>query len=228
MRNIVLRVIFFFSVTLSAFGIPVMPKENAPVVKVPVYVENVDAIRKEQRQILLEQYRADYAQRKAQQVIAENARLEAEKIAKAKETARIAAEKAKAAKIAAEKKAAAEKAKQQKLVETSDSFTGYAPHYSPGVMERVSRNRGLPIVNCMVSSPYQKIGTWLRVTSLIDGDSLDCRVTDVSAPKDRPRHIASRWAVELDWNSAKILCNINKVGQEPPRKCPVTATVLSK
>ena len=50
--------LFLFCNTIG-FCIPVIPKENALVVKVPVYVENVDAIRKEQRQILLEQYRAD-------------------------------------------------------------------------------------------------------------------------------------------------------------------------
>lgn len=109
-----------------------------------------------------------------------------------------------------------------------DVITGYAPHYGIGVMERVSKVRKLPLVPCMVSSPYQKIGTWVRVESLIDNDVLDCRVTDVSAPKDRPRHIASHWAVELDFTSAKLLCNISRVGQEPARKCPVKVTVLDQ
>ncbi len=111
---------------------------------------------------------------------------------------------------------------------TENVITGYAPHYGVGVMERVSRVRKLPIVPCMVSSPYQRIGTWVQVVSLIDGDTLTCRVTDVSADKDRPRHIASHWAVELDFTSAKTLCNISRVGQEPARKCPVQVTVIDK
>lgn len=100
-------------------------------------------------------------------------------------------------------------------------LTGYAPHYGKGVMERVSRNRKLPLVKCMVSSPYEIIGTWLEVKSLIDQDVLVCRVTDVSADKDRPRHIKKHWAVELDFTSAKILCNIKSVGEKPARACPV-------
>lgn len=115
----------------------------------------------------------------------------------------------------------------KKTVLTEKVITGYAPHYGIGVMERVSRVRKLPVVPCMVSSPYQKIGTWVQVISLIDGDTLECRVTDVSADKDRPRHIKSHWAVELDFNSAKVLCNISKVGEQPARKCPVKVTVIS-
>lgn len=206
----ILCVIFILSVML--YTLPTV--SNA---KTLVYVENVDLIRKEQRQVLNQQLRENYVRKQAMQKIidqmnkqAEEARLKIEASEKARELAR--------------KEAEAKKAQQQ----IKNSITGYAPHYSPGVMERVSKVRKMPLVNCMVSSPYEKIGTWLKVTSLIDGDSLDCRVTDVSHPRDRARHIASNWAVELDWNSAQILCNISRVGQEPPRKCPVNAVVLSR
>lgn len=32
----------------------------------------------------------------------------------------------------------------------ADVRHGYAPYYSPGVMERVSRVRHLPLVDCMI------------------------------------------------------------------------------
>lgn len=105
-------------------------------------------------------------------------------------------------------------------------YRGYAPHYGIGVMDNVARNRNLPIVKCMVSSPNLDIGTWVKVKSLKNNKELICRVTDQSAPKDRKRHIKKKWVVELGWRSAKILCDLKYVGQEPPKKCPVEVTVL--
>lgn len=108
------------------------------------------------------------------------------------------------------------------------TINGFAPHYGIGVMDIVARNRNLPIVNCMVSSPYEKIGTWVKVKSLKNNKELLCRVTDQSAPKDRKRHIRKKYIVELEWKSAKILCDLTYVGQEPPKKCPVEVTVISQ
>lgn len=98
---------------------------------------------------------------------------------------------------------------------------GYAAHYRPHLMERVSRVRGLPVVPCMVASPYHRIGTWLTVTSARRGKTLTCRVTDVPHPRDRASIIRRRIVVELDFRSARILCGIEYVGQEPPWACPV-------
>lgn len=98
---------------------------------------------------------------------------------------------------------------------------GYAAHYRPGLMQRVARNRGLEVVPCMVASPHHRIGTWLRVTSPKRKKTLSCRVTDVPQPKHRPALIQRKIVVELDFESARILCGIRRVGQEPPSACPV-------
>lgn len=108
------------------------------------------------------------------------------------------------------------------------TIVGYAPHYGIGTMERVAHNRELPIVNCMVSSPYETIGTWVSVHSDKYNITKRCRVTDVSAPKDKARHIKKHWAVELDWKSAKELCNLRYVGEKPPKACPVTVITLGR
>lgn len=99
--------------------------------------------------------------------------------------------------------------------------TGFAAHYRPGLMERVSRNRGLPVVGCMVASPYHRIGTWLTVTSAKRNKTLHCRVTDVPHPRDRKAILRRNIIVELDFGSAKILCGITRVAQDPPWACPV-------
>lgn len=98
---------------------------------------------------------------------------------------------------------------------------GYAVHYRPHLMERVSRNRGLPIVGCMVASPYHRIGTWLTVSSAQRGRTLHCRVTDVPHPRDRAQIIRRQIIVELDFESAKILCGIRRVNEAPPSACRV-------
>lgn len=95
--------------------------------------------------------------------------------------------------------------------------SGYAARYRAGLMQQVSRNRGLPIVRCMVASPYHPIGTWVTVSSKYG--SRRCRVTDVPHPKDRKAIVKRGIVIELDHNSALHLCGSIK---EPPRKCPVT------
>lgn len=78
----------------------------------------------------------------------------------------------------------------------------------------------MEIVDCMVSSPYYNIGDWLLITS--PHNIQICRKTDTSHPRDSKRHIQTKRIIELDFNSAKKFCNINKVGQEKPEKCPIT------
>jgi hypothetical protein len=99
-----------------------------------------------------------------------------------------------------------------------DCQVGYAPHYNPGVMERVADNRGLPRTACMVSSPVYPVGTRVLVYGVATKVLLACRVTDVSAPKDRVRHIRTRRVVELGFTEAVRLCGQTT---EPPKKCPV-------
>lgn len=95
---------------------------------------------------------------------------------------------------------------------------GVAPHYSPGLMEKVADNRGLPRVACMVSSPIYPIGTRVMVYGVRTKTLLECRVTDISAPADRERHIRTRRVVELGFTEAVRLCGQTT---EPPGKCPV-------
>lgn len=110
------------------------------------------------------------------------------------------------------------------IIFSRPDYSGYASHYNIGLMEKVSRNRNMQIVECMVSSPYYEIGDWLLITS--SHYIQICRKTDTSHPNDKARHIKTRRIIELDFNSAKKLCNISRVGQEKPEKCPIKVTKL--
>lgn len=87
-------------------------------------------------------------------------------------------------------------------------------------MERVSRVRDLPAVECMVSSPYYSIGTmvwvWGKNTQALER----CRVTDVSAAKDRERHIRTKRVVELGYEEARRICGEEHM-RDRPEQCPV-------
>lgn len=101
-------------------------------------------------------------------------------------------------------------------------YTGYAAHYNTGLMERVSRNRDMDIVDCMIASPFHKIGHWVYVESKKNNKVKLCRVTDVPQPADRASIIRRGIIAELDFTSAKELCNIKRVNEAPPRQCPIT------
>lgn len=110
----------------------------------------------------------------------------------------------------------------------SFSYSGYAAHYQSGMMEGVSYYRGMPLVDCMIASPYEQLGTWLEVTSLLNGTVKECRVTDIAAPDDRDNIISRGIVIEFDLASAMIMCNISYYGQEPPRACPVYVSVIGQ
>jgi hypothetical protein len=95
---------------------------------------------------------------------------------------------------------------------------GFAPHYAPGVMERVARHRHLEQTACMVASPTQPIGSWVWVYGKQTGALLHCKVVDTSETRDRPRHLRTRRYVELDFQSAKIICGSTR---DRPERCPV-------
>lgn len=107
---------------------------------------------------------------------------------------------------------------------------GHAPYYSAGVMERVSYNRDLPLVGCMISSPRYPIGDWVWVFGSNTGMLLRCRVTDVSADtdtsgrhrreSDRQRHLRLGWEAELGNKEARMLCSA-KAMRDPPKGCPI-------
>ena len=95
---------------------------------------------------------------------------------------------------------------------------GYAPHYAPGLMSKVAHNRDMPQAACMVSSPTLPIGSWVWVYGQRTGALLRCRVTDVSHPRDRARHLRTRRLVELDYAVTRALCGAT---DEPSAACKV-------
>jgi hypothetical protein len=105
-------------------------------------------------------------------------------------------------------------------------MSGVAPRYSKGVMERVSRNRDLPLAGCMVSSPYYDVGEWVLVYGVNTDRALRCRITDVSHPRDRARHIRTRRVTELSYEAALALCGRKHINHRP-EQCPVTVVRFS-
>ncbi len=102
---------------------------------------------------------------------------------------------------------------------------GYAAHYSPGVMERVARKRTMSIVSCMISSPTLLIGTWVYVRGQNTDIILHCRVTDVSAPKDKKRHIRAQLIAELNYGATINICGSTKLAN---KECPVSIFLAKK
>lgn len=100
---------------------------------------------------------------------------------------------------------------------------GVAPHYAPGVMERVARIRHMERVGCMVSSPVEPLGTWLYVYGVRTGALRYCRVTDVSHPRDRARHLRTGRLIEIDYPNTWALCGSTK---DRPERCPVVIVKL--
>jgi hypothetical protein len=101
-----------------------------------------------------------------------------------------------------------------------EMMSGFAPRYSPGLMERVARNRGMDVEGCMVSSPFYDIGTRVIVYGPNTDRALSCTVVDVSAPKDRARHIRTRRITELSYPAALALCGRKHINHRP-EQCPV-------
>ena len=106
-----------------------------------------------------------------------------------------------------------------------DLHSGYAPRYSPGVMERVARVRDLPPVDCMVSSPRYPIGSWVWVYGWNTDTLLHCRVTDVSQDRDRARHLRTKREVELGYTEAQRLCGRQYLNHRP-EQCPILVVKL--
>jgi hypothetical protein len=101
--------------------------------------------------------------------------------------------------------------------------SGFAPHYSSGLMTRVARHRDMAPQACMVSSPIYPLGTQLWVYGEKTGALLDCIVMDVSHPRDRERHIRTRRVVELSFEVTEALCGSTK---ERVVDCPVIVVKL--
>jgi len=92
-----------------------------------------------------------------------------------------------------------------------------AAHYADGLFERVAARRGLPRAECYIASDWHDIGAFVLVYGQNTGRSLVCLVADVSAPKDRARHIRAN-QYELSFNAAAILCGSTKLRND---ECPI-------
>ena len=97
---------------------------------------------------------------------------------------------------------------------------GYAPRYAPGVMEQVARNRDMPRVSCMISSPKLPLGSWVYVWGVRSRVLRYCRITDVSAPRDAQRHIRTGRIVELGYTAALAICGAEYINSQS-KECPV-------
>ena len=97
---------------------------------------------------------------------------------------------------------------------------GFAPRYAPHVMEQVARNRGMPRVGCMISSPTLPLGSWVYVWGVRSGVLRHCRITDVSKSEDRKRHIRTKRIVELSFDAALEICGIEYIDSQS-KECPV-------
>jgi len=106
-----------------------------------------------------------------------------------------------------------------------EAMDGYAPRYSPGVMERVVRRRDLAPAACNISSAYYPLGTWVYVWSHNRHILRYCRVADVSHPRDVARHQRTKRVIELGYTEAQSLCG-DAAMQAPPTACPVTVVHL--
>jgi hypothetical protein len=97
---------------------------------------------------------------------------------------------------------------------------GYAAHYGVGKMERAADIHGVPRQACMVASSYYPLHTQLLVRTKFMSKAVVCVVADISHPRDIA-HIRKRGIV-IELGAKNIhLCGLSRVGQEPPRKCPV-------
>ena len=110
------------------------------------------------------------------------------------------------------------------LVPVQAERSGFAPHYRPGLIEQVARNRGLHPVACMVASYHEPIGAWVTVTSRRTGRSERCKVVDTCRPVDCRRLIGKGYVIELGWPAAKRLCLHKRYADRDPTTCRVTVT----
>lgn len=101
---------------------------------------------------------------------------------------------------------------------------GLAVKYSEGVMERVSRNRGIPPQPCMVAYTYARdedMGKlWLEVEGLTTGVKRRCLAVDLPKPgRDKANLIRRGIIIELDAHSGETICGAAWHGKAT--ECPV-------
>lgn len=103
--------------------------------------------------------------------------------------------------------------------------TGFAPRYSPGLMRKVAIRRGLEPRPCMISRIDGPIGGFAWVHGLKTDKWLYCLIVDVSAPKDRKRHIQTKRIIEVSHENALAICGSTRNG---PKQCPVEVQLVKQ
>ena len=106
-----------------------------------------------------------------------------------------------------------------------ETHAGYAPHYAPGLMNKVAARRGLEPAACMVSSPRYPVGAWVYVWGVDTKVLRHCLVADVSHPAHRAGHLARGIEVELSYENAREVCG-ETTG--PSRDCPIVVYKLNE
>ena len=102
--------------------------------------------------------------------------------------------------------------------------SGFAAHYSDGIMESVAVNRGMQQTQCMISYTWPNsamLGQWVQVESLVNGAWLSCLVVDMPMAEHYHSILGRGIVIELGMPAARLICSIQTYGQEPPRACPV-------
>jgi hypothetical protein len=97
---------------------------------------------------------------------------------------------------------------------------GYAARYRPGLMERAAQIHGvsIPPGRELCSSPTERLGTLLTVTSRISGSVWRCVVVDIAHARDRASILRRGIVIELPPIGAMHLCGSVR-GR--PSDCPV-------
>ncbi len=96
-------------------------------------------------------------------------------------------------------------------------YDGIAAHYSPNLFGRVAVYRGLPAMDCYLSSDWHAVGEYVIVYGVNTSRSVVCLVGDTSQPRDRARHMRAH-LFELSYEAALALCGSVKLRND---ECPI-------
>jgi len=110
----------------------------------------------------------------------------------------------------------------------SQPISGFAAGYDKGVMGHSATANHMIWSDCMVATDLAPLGRWVVIKSHLTGEERLCRIVDHSASEDLQRHLTLGPQVESNWASALAMCQLNYVGQEPWRKCPITIRIVEQ
>ncbi len=96
---------------------------------------------------------------------------------------------------------------------------GFAPRYSPHLMQRVAERRGIELNGRIaVSSAYYPLGTELWIWGVNTHTLKLAVVVDISHPRDMARHRRTKRLIEIAHEDAMSICGSVK---SKPTDCPV-------